>query len=150
VTLAALAGCFASPFFRNSGPAQAEGVTVSLVDQGCAVEPDVNNARDDGSFPDRLDLGMRIAIQDGTHEAMTIDSRNLRLVSSEAADAPLSAPSVEKVGPGETKTITVRFRHVGALGCDAPMSLALEKFVQLEAHPVPLKAVSFVAAERKN
>src|SRR5262249_41662740 len=141
------AGCFASPFFRNGGPAQAEGVTVSLVDQGCAVEPDLDNAREDGSYPERLDLGMRISVQDGTRQEMTIDSSTLRLVSTEAADAPVSSVPPQKLAPGETKVITVRFRHLGALGCDAPMSLALDKFVQMAAHPIPLKPVTFVAAE---
>jgi hypothetical protein len=138
-------GCFNSPFVRNDGPAQAQGVTVSLISERCDFEPDWDAQREDGSYPNRLDIGMRIVVENQTPQPITIDPHNLRIVGGGSAAEPSRAPESRSIKPGARESFDVRFRRQGDLACNAPLSLALDKLVQVGNQPVPLRSVSFVA-----
>jgi hypothetical protein len=140
-----VAGCFQSPFLRTDGPAQAQGVSVALVDQRCDFEPDWDAQRENGSYPNRLDIGMKILVDNQTPHPITIDGHNLRLLAGGDAVAPMTAGEPRSVAPGGKETIEVRFQHTGDSGCNAQLSLSLDKAIRVGDQPVPLRAVTFVA-----
>jgi hypothetical protein len=138
-------GCFNSSFLRNDGPTQAQGVTVALVSQRCDFEPDWDAQREDGSYPNRLDIGLRIVVENQTPQPITIDPRNLRILAGGAAAEPSQAPGSLSIRPGARESFDVRFRRQGDLACNAQLSLSLDKVVQAGSQPVPLRSVAFVA-----
>src|SRR5215471_4167348 len=85
--LASLAGCLNSSFVRNDGPVSAQGVTVSLVSQRCEFAPDFGSGEESGTYPNRLDLGLRMNVANATPDTITIQPANLRLIVAGAPDA---------------------------------------------------------------
>jgi hypothetical protein len=136
-----LGGCLASPFVRNDGPVQAAGVTLSLMDQRCSVD-----SEDWNTYEDTLDLGMRVAVRNGTQQPISVTPGNFRLMAGRLARPPISPPAARQIAPGGTEIIAVEFRRPGDGRCDEEMSLAVENAVRVGGEPVSLKPVTFVAS----
>jgi len=138
-------GCYDSSFVRNDGPVRAQGVAVALVGQRCDYAPDVNATEESNNNPpNRLELGVRLSIENASPEAITVQPENLRLLAGEAAEAPIQPPPPLNVAPGGTAKINLRFQHRGDLGCNANLSLGLTSAVLVGTKPVELRPVAFV------
>jgi hypothetical protein len=143
--LAASGGCFSAPFARNDGPVSAEGVVVSLVGQRCDFSPDANGEGDEeGNYPNRLDLEIRVAIRNDTHETLTVQPESLRLVVPGSSAPPVGPPHALQVGPGATVNVNVHFDHQGDLACNSSLALALANTILIGGRPLTLRPVSFV------
>jgi hypothetical protein len=139
-------GCYSSSFVRNDGPVRGGGIAITLVGQRCDFSPDFSEPQEiGGSVSNRLDLGIRVAVENDSQETITVAPENLRLVVAGVSDPPMTAPQPLQVAPGATAKVDVRFQHRGDLGCNANLSLGLEKVVLSGARPVELRPVSFVA-----
>ena len=142
-----LGGCYNTSFVRNDGPVRGGGVAITLVGQRCDFSPDFNVPQENTStIPNRLDLGIRVAVENDSQDTITVAPENLRLLVGGASDAPMTAPGPLQVAPGATANVSVRFQHRGDLGCNANLSLGLEKVVLAGSRPVELRPVSFVAS----
>jgi hypothetical protein len=132
-----------APFFRTDGPIQAEGVTVTLTGQRC----DFDNPTDpeSGSLGGFLDLGIDIQVTNGSQQPVTFDPTAVRLTLGDDTESPSEAGPARTLAPGATEIVKVRFERKGAWSCEKPMTLALNRVVQIGARPVELKRVSFVA-----
>lgn len=144
--LALFGGCYNSSFVRNDSPVRAGGVAVSVVGQLCDYSPDFDAPDENGRPPNRLDLGLRVAIENAGSEPVLVTPQNLRLMVGDHAEAPMFPPKMMEVAPGKTAKVNVRFQHHGDEGCDANVSLNFDQAVLVGVRPIPLRALSFVAA----
>lgn len=137
-------GCYDSAFVRNDGPVSARGVKVSLVGQRCQFAPDPEAGPAGAGFPNRLDLGVRVAIENGTQDPLTVEPENLRLLVGTTWDAPVQWPKPLTLGPGATANIEVRFKRRGAAGCGSNLALGFPHALLDGGRPVELGPVGFV------
>ena len=143
-SLVVFGGCYNSSFVRNDGPVRGGGVTIEVVGQRCDFSPDFTASAESSSVPNRLDLGIRVAIENDGQGTIMVAPENLRLIVGGAPTAPASPPQPFELLPGATRKLNLQFEHQGDSGCNASLSLALEKVVLAGARPVALRPVSFV------
>jgi hypothetical protein len=146
ISIVGASGCLSTPFVRSDGPVSAEGVTVSLVGQRCDFSPDFNGEEDEdeGSYPNRLDLEIRIAIRNDTHETLTVLPKSFRLVGADKPHSPVGPPRTLRVEPGAKIDLNVRFEHRGDVGCNASLGLILANGILVGDRPLGLRPVSFI------
>jgi len=139
-------GCYNTSFVRNDGPVRGGGVAIAVIGQRCDFSPDFNDNAPEANavLPNRLDLGVRVAIENESGETITVTPQNLRLLVGNASDAPMVAPEPLEIAPGGKAKVSLRFQHRGDVGCNANLSLALDKVVVTGVHALELRPVSFV------
>lgn len=138
--------CLTSPFVRDDGPVKLEGATVSLDRQRCNYDPPWARPDDAGG---ELVLWIRMTVANDSDRTLTVLPRELRLqgpnVDLTAGPELPESEGNSTIPPSEKKTFAATFRQDGYLSCTSPMSLSLERFLQMGGAPVPLPKLSFVA-----
>jgi hypothetical protein len=144
-SLLGFTGCYSSAFVRNDGPVRGNGVVVSLVGQRCDFEPDMSSGDETTGYANRLDLGIKLAVENDTPETITVRPENFRLILGDATDPPAVTVQPLNVAPGATTKLNLSFQHRGDFGCNANLSLGFANVIVAGAHPVELKPLAFVA-----
>ena len=144
LVLGVVVGCAGAgrSFVRVDPPLTAEGVSVALIEESCALDQDVNQA---GAYV--LDLSLTVQLTNGATRPVTFHPERSRLTSPVGEIAADDRPEEIGVGPGSKKTVRIHFIQKGRdLGCNAVMKVALDRTVELDHKPIPLSPMSFQAS----
>lgn len=143
---ATMVGCgeaWSHSFVRTDPPAQADGVSVALVERQCDRRIDPNWS----SYADILGLDIRVQVANTSGAALTFDPKRVRLLADGEARAPHSSDGPATVPSGESKAFTVHFlERDDNLACNVPMALAVDGAVTIGTSRVPFAPVSFLAS----
>lgn len=143
LVLIGTSACFYSPFLRNDGPSQSQGVAVSLARQRCSFDPPWTRPDQSRGY---LDLWMRLQVRNDTQQIITIDPQQMRLlVRNFAVDKTAIVGEIRRLAPSKTDNVDVRFRQEGDFGCNAQMSLSLKECIRVGTQPIKLRPVTFIS-----
>ncbi len=139
VLCAALTGCAGKTFVRVDPPIAAEGVSVALTQEECALDQDP-------MLPDTfdLDLSLTMRVTDSASDALKFHPDKSRLIISGRENPSDDRAEEVGVGAGGKRDLHVHFLVKGRdVACNIAMSLALDKALELGGKPVRLSPVSF-------
>jgi hypothetical protein len=144
--LSAMGGCseaWSRSFVRTDPPAQADGVSVALVERGC----DRRNDPDWPAYADVLGLDIQMRVTNAAVASVMFDPSKVRLLADGEARRPHRSDSAETIPAGASKMFTVHFlERDDNLACNVPMALAIEGAAEIGSSPVPLRPVSFLVS----
>jgi hypothetical protein len=132
-------GCAGKTFVRVDPPLAAQGVSIALTQEECALDQDP-------MLPDTfmMDLSLTLRVTDGAPDPLTFHPERSRLLIA-GRETPADDHAEETgVGAGSKKDLHVHFLVKGKdVACNAAMSLALDKAIELGGKPLPLTPISF-------
>jgi hypothetical protein len=139
VLCAGALGCAGKTFVRVDPPLDAQGVSVALTQEECALDQDP-------MLPDTfmLDLSLTVRVTDGAPDPLKFHPERSRLViAGRETNADDHAEELG-VGAGSKKDLHVHFLVKGKdVACNNAMSLALDKAMELGGKPLPLTPITF-------
>jgi hypothetical protein len=138
VLCASALGCGKS-FVRVDPPLAAQGVSITLTQEECALDQDP-------MLPDTfmMDLSLTMRVNDGAPDPVKFHPERSRLLI--AGRETMSDDHADELGVGarSKKDLHVHFLVKGKdVACNASMSLALDKAMELGGKPLPLTPISF-------
>jgi hypothetical protein len=139
VVCAGAIGCAGKTFVRVDPPLAAQGVSVALTQEECALDQDP-------MLPDTfmMDLSLTMRVTDGAPDPLKFHPERSRLVIAGRETASDDHAEELGVGAGSKKDFHVHFLVKGKdVACNAAMSLALDKAMELGGKPLPLTPISF-------
>lgn len=139
VLCAGALGCAGKTFVRVDPPLAAQGVSVALTQEECALDQDP-------MLPDTfmLDLSLTMRVTDGAPDPLKFHPERSRLLIAGRETASDDHADEQGVGAGSKKDLHVHFLVKGKdVGCNAAMSLALDKAMELGGKPLSLTPISF-------
>jgi hypothetical protein len=139
VLCAGALGCGGKTFVRVDPPLAAQGVSVALTQEECALDQDP-------MLPDTfmLDLSLTMRVTDGAPDPLKFHPERSRLLIAGRETTADDHAEEQGVGAGAKKDLHVHFLVKGKdVACNAAMSLALDKAMDLGGKPLPLAPISF-------
>ena len=139
VLCAGALGCGGKTFVRVDPPLAAQGVSVALTQEQCALDQDP-------MLPDTfmMDLSLTLRVTDGAPDPLKFHPERSRLLIAGRETTADDHAEEQGVGAGSKKDLHVHFLVKGKdVACNAAMSLALDKAMELGGKPLPLTPISF-------
>jgi hypothetical protein len=139
VLCASALGCAGKTFVRVDPPIAAQGVQIALTQEECGLDQDP-------MLPDTfvLDLSLTMRVTNGAPDALKFHPERSRLLIGGRETAADDHAQELGVGAGSKKDLHMRFIVKGKdVACNNPMSLALDKTMELGGKPLPLSPIAF-------